>query len=247
MGQKCYWVESGPVGSAQLAQWARPSLPSGRSPPVLPGLDLEVKVARWALHGRRWATYGPFRPVWICCLEGWYAGRCSAAWRALRSRAGEPSGGDDAAGLEPGLTRVKDKQTWGFPPPSRTHTHTHTGAQRSSEQQAEAHGRLPRARRAASLRRVRARARRSGSALGCAWQGHNSAREYLQEKGWLGAKTGVRQRRVAGARLTLALGCARAQPPPSPSFAAQNTTAQRAVHRNPRHDATRGTQHGDAA
>jgi hypothetical protein len=194
----------------------------GNIRPISPGLDLLTRGV-------------VCRPLLGCLARGALPRR-----RAFRRwRRGRPGAWVDSG----------ERQTdVGFSPTfARTHTHTHTGAQRSSEQQAEAHGRLPRARRAASLRRARARARRSGSALGCAWQGHNSAREYLQEKGWLGAKAGVRQWWVAGARLTLALGCAQAQPPPSPSFAAQNTTARRAVHRNPRHDATRGTQHGGAA
>jgi hypothetical protein len=133
----------------------------------------------------------PISPGLDLLLRG-YVGCCSAPWRAARSRIGEPSGGGDAAGLEPGLAQVKDKQMWGFPSPS--HTHTDTRAQRSSEQQAEAHGWLARARRAASLWRARARARRSGSALGCSWPGCYDTREHLQEKGWLDAKAGSQAR-----------------------------------------------------
>jgi hypothetical protein len=48
MGRKCHWVESGPVGSAQLAQWTEVHRSS---------LDLtpEAKQARWALVGPGWA------------------------------------------------------------------------------------------------------------------------------------------------------------------------------------------------
>jgi hypothetical protein len=150
----------------------------------------------------------------------------------------------------------------GFSPTfTRTHTPEHRGP--ASSRRRRMVGFHARGARHRSTVRARARARRSGSPLGCACSGRNGAREYLREKGWLGTKAGsqarttrhtahdtaagVLQRRVAGAMLTLALGCTREQPPPSPSFAAQNTTARRPVHRNPRHDATRGTRHNGAA
>jgi hypothetical protein len=61
---------------------------------------------------------------------GVYAGRCSSPWRAARSRAGVPSGGGDATGLEPGLVRVKIADVGSFPH-LRTHTHRSTEVQRA--------------------------------------------------------------------------------------------------------------------
>jgi hypothetical protein len=63
--------------------------------------------------------------------RGVYAGRCSSPWRAARSRAGVPSDGGNATGLEPGLARVKTADVGSFPH-LRTHTHRSTEVQRAA-------------------------------------------------------------------------------------------------------------------
>jgi hypothetical protein len=55
LGRKCFWDESGPVGSAQLDQWARPSVPVDRGPPTLLKLVLLAHRGTMGLSWLRWA------------------------------------------------------------------------------------------------------------------------------------------------------------------------------------------------
>jgi hypothetical protein len=134
-----------------------------------------------------------------------------------------------------------------FPPTfahTRTHTHTHTHTHRSTEIQRTACGgawlastrvargiaptcvrkstalrlsvgvRLDRPLRCTQAPAGKRMAQREGRLASTRDSAHNT-----RHRG--AASPGMRQQRVAGVRFTLALGCARAQPAPSPSFATQ--------------------------